>query len=168
MKFLSLLVLFLCIYKGAALVSIFCFEGQHATGRYVYYKSNDGSGAVGCCIGGAGSVLIYYPSTTQYLWYNCPATIQTRPLHCHRDYVCSDLGYITSSTGGTAVDECCYSGYYNTFNVLGLNVCVWCVAPFQPPAISPNMPPNKMISAASSPVVSVGVVTGCLFALLQV
>ena len=165
MKFLLVLVLLLCVHKGTCAVSIFCYEGQNLRGRFVYFEYVDATGANGCCVGGAGSVIIYYPSTNFYLWHNCPATTLTLPLHCHHDAACTDIGHYTSSTGGTAVDECC-SGGKNTFNVPGHDVCLQCTAPFQPPANAVNMPENTLVSGTTkSHVVSMAVLMGCILAL---
>ena len=135
----------------------------------MYYQYQDARGTQKCCVGKGGSVQIYFPSTKQYLWYNCPATTQTQPHQCHSDDACIDEGSTTSNSGGMGVDECCSAGF-NTFNVLGFDVCVSCTAPFQPPAISQNIlqNQNRTISGVSSPTVRAGVLIECLFALLQV
>ena len=165
MKFVLALVLLLCVQEGTCAVSIFCYENKHLTGRLVYFEYRDDTGADGCCAGGAGSVIIYYPSTRLYSWYNCPTTTMTFPLHCHYDAGCNDNGHFTSSTGGAAVDECCMGGY-NTFNVPGRDVCLQCTAPFQPPANAQNVPQNTLVSGTTrSQVVSATVLAGCVLAL---
>ena len=168
MKFLLALVLLLCVHQGTCAVSIYCYEGRQLTGRYVYYQYQDKSGATGCCVGGAGSVIILYPPTTLYLWYNCPTTTETQPLVCHRDATCTDASHTTSSTGGTAVDECCRRSS-NTFNVRGFDVCIQCTAPVQPPANAQNMPQNTLVSGTTrTQVVSAAVLVGCVLALFGI
>ena len=174
MKFLLALVLLLCVDKGTCTVSILCYEHQNLTGRFVYFQYTTDAGASGCCVGGAGSVFIYYPSSRHYLWYNCPTTTITQPLVCHQDATCTDAGHTTSSTGGTAVNECCLKGS-NTFNVRGYDVCVHCTAPFQPPVNAQNVPQNMLMSGTTrsrevsgttrSQVVSIAVLMGCVLAL---
>lgn len=165
MKFLLTLVLLLCLYKGTSAVSIYCYEDRQATGRYVYFEYENAAGAYGCCVGGAGSVVIFYPSTRFFLWYNCPTTIRTQPLVCHRNAACTDIGSTTLSTGGTAVNECCLEGY-NTFRVRGYDVCVSCTASVKPPPNVQNARENTLVSGTTrSQVVSVAVLMGCVLAL---
>ena len=164
MKVVLLLLLF--VSQGSAL-SIFCFENQYVSGRYVYFEYPTVDGAQGCCVGGAGSVVIYNPSNRYYLWYNCPATTVTFPLQCHTDTTCSSTNYFfTQTNGADGVDQCCLTNGYASFNVPGHDVCFRCAAPMSPPAVALNMPQNTWSGATKNSITMVSLLVGCLVSLL--
>ena len=164
MKVVALLLIFL-VGQGSTL-SIFCYEGQAVTGRFVYFEYPTLDGAQGCCTGGAGSVLVYNSANGNYFWYNCPASSVRLPLECHVGSTCSNLGTLTSTTGASAVDECCMSGIYNSFNVPNHDVCFTCIAPISPPVMAQNAPQNAWNGATKNRAAIVSVLMGCLLSLL--
>ena len=138
----------------------------------MYFTYPYKNGANSCCVGGARSVLII-DSYGYYYWYNCPSSVSTLRLQCHRDAICSEPGQLTGTTGASAVDECCSDsgGYYSSFKLPDYDVCFQCSAPTndQPVAVPQNVPENVMMSHdASANIASIGILIGCLISLFGI